>query len=126
MMKFLLSTVFAAALLLFGRPIIFGETFTEGKRVSPETVTLKSGEYVWEPSCSLKASIRATSSSGIWSGRLGLVVEQHLHAFGDGDEPRRAVGGGPCRDPLKGERRAADTRGPCLDRHDLAVERLGA
>src|SRR5438034_5881572 len=25
------------------------ETFTEGVRVSPETVTLKTGEYVWEP-----------------------------------------------------------------------------
>ena len=49
MMKFLLCIVFAAGLLLLERPIIFGETFTEGKRVSPETVTLKSGEYVWEP-----------------------------------------------------------------------------
>jgi hypothetical protein len=48
-MKFLLFTAFAAGLLVLERSIIFGETFTEGARVSPETVTLKPGEYVWEP-----------------------------------------------------------------------------
>src|SRR5439155_6416708 len=48
-MKFLLSIAFAAGLLVLERPIIFSETFTEGARVSPETVTLKPGEYVWEP-----------------------------------------------------------------------------
>ena len=48
-MKFLLLIAFAACLLVLERSIIFGETFTEGVRVSPETVTLKSGEYVWEP-----------------------------------------------------------------------------
>jgi hypothetical protein len=29
--------------------VLFAETFTEGVRVSPDTVTLKPGEYVWEP-----------------------------------------------------------------------------
>ena len=29
--------------------VIFAETFTEGVRVSPDTVTLKPGQYVWEP-----------------------------------------------------------------------------
>ncbi len=48
-MKFLLFVTFAAGLLALERPIIVGETFTEGARVSPETVTLKPGEYVWEP-----------------------------------------------------------------------------
>ncbi|HEU0276004.1 MAG TPA: L,D-transpeptidase [Candidatus Udaeobacter sp.] len=50
-MKSLLSLfiVFVAGLLVIERPIIFGEAFTEGVRVSPETVTLKPGEFVWEP-----------------------------------------------------------------------------
>lgn len=48
-MKFLLFIAFAAGLLVLERPIIFAETFTEGVRVSPETVTPKPGEYVWEP-----------------------------------------------------------------------------
>jgi len=48
-MKSLLLIAFAAGLLVLERPIIFSETFTEGARVSPETVTLKPGEYVWEP-----------------------------------------------------------------------------
>jgi hypothetical protein len=47
-MKFLLFIAFAAGLLVLERPIIFAETFTEGVRVSPETVTLKPEEYVWE------------------------------------------------------------------------------
>lgn len=46
--KFLLFIAFAGLLVLEGS-IIFGETFTEGVRVSPETVTLKPGEYIWEP-----------------------------------------------------------------------------
>src|SRR5256884_8993123 len=29
--------------------VLSAETFTEGVRVSPETVTLKPGQYVWEP-----------------------------------------------------------------------------
>jgi L,D-transpeptidase catalytic domain len=48
-MKPLLFILFAAGLVALERPIIFAETFTEGVRVSPETVTLKPGEYVWEP-----------------------------------------------------------------------------
>jgi hypothetical protein len=46
---FSLLIAFAIGLLALGQPIIFAETFTEGVRVSPETVTLKPGEYVWEP-----------------------------------------------------------------------------
>src|SRR5439155_5014777 len=39
-----------AAVLLVLKPFTgSAETFTEGVRVSPETVTLKTGEYVWEP-----------------------------------------------------------------------------
>src|SRR6184192_3453003 len=44
-----LILVLAAALLVLARCIVSAETFTEGVRVSPETVTLKPGEYVWEP-----------------------------------------------------------------------------
>jgi hypothetical protein len=36
-------------LLILERLVISAEIFTEGVRVSPETVTLKPGEYVWEP-----------------------------------------------------------------------------
>jgi hypothetical protein len=43
-MKFSLFISFAVGLLVLEQPIIFGETFTEGVRVSPETVTLKPGE----------------------------------------------------------------------------------
>jgi L,D-transpeptidase-like protein len=39
----------AAVLLVLWQSPISAETFTEGVRVSPETVTLKPGEYVWEP-----------------------------------------------------------------------------
>jgi L,D-transpeptidase catalytic domain len=38
-----------AALFVLERAFIAAETFTEGVQVSPDTVTLKPGEYVWEP-----------------------------------------------------------------------------
>src|SRR6266536_5044748 len=41
--------VLAAALLVLKPFTGSAETFTEGVRVSPETVKLKTGEYVWEP-----------------------------------------------------------------------------
>jgi hypothetical protein len=41
--------IVAAGLLCLDRSVFCVETFTEGVRVSPETVTLKPGEYVWEP-----------------------------------------------------------------------------
>ncbi len=44
------SLLILAAAVLVLRPFsVTAETFTEGMRVSPETVTLKSGQYVWEP-----------------------------------------------------------------------------
>ena len=36
-------------LLILGPSILSAEIFTEGVQVSPETVTLKTGQYVWEP-----------------------------------------------------------------------------
>src|SRR2546421_1346899 len=39
----------AAGLVSLEYLLLSAETFTEGVRVSPETVTLKTGEYVWEP-----------------------------------------------------------------------------
>src|SRR5947208_465857 len=51
MMKSLFSSFFAVATSFFilERSPVSAETFTEGMRVPPETVTLKVGEYVWEP-----------------------------------------------------------------------------
>jgi hypothetical protein len=50
-MKSLFSSFLAVATssLIFGRSIVSAEIFTEGVQVSPETVTLKPGQYVWEP-----------------------------------------------------------------------------
>src|SRR5216110_2170369 len=47
--SFSLFIALVTNLLIFGHSIASAETFTEGVRVSPETVTLKPGEYVWEP-----------------------------------------------------------------------------
>jgi hypothetical protein len=38
-----------ASLVVFELAFVFAETFTEGVRVSPDTLTLKPGQYVWEP-----------------------------------------------------------------------------
>ncbi len=38
-----------AGLIVLDLGLICAETFTDGVRVSPETVTLKPGQYVWEP-----------------------------------------------------------------------------
>jgi L,D-transpeptidase-like protein len=44
-----LLTAVVVALFVVERAFIAAETFTEGVRVSPDTVTLKPGQYVWEP-----------------------------------------------------------------------------
>src|SRR6266704_2977264 len=50
-MKPLFSLLLAVATSFFilERSLVCAEVFTDGVRVSPETVTLKPGEYVWEP-----------------------------------------------------------------------------
>jgi L,D-transpeptidase-like protein len=49
-MKSLFSlTAIVAGLVVLERAFISAETFTDGVRVSPETLTLKPGQYVWEP-----------------------------------------------------------------------------
>src|SRR6266498_1067296 len=48
-MKLSLFIAFAAGLIVLDSGLISAESFTEGIRVSPETVTLKPGQYVWEP-----------------------------------------------------------------------------
>jgi hypothetical protein len=50
-MKSLFPSLLAAAtsLLIIGRSMVSAEIFTEGVQVSPEAVTLKPGQYVWEP-----------------------------------------------------------------------------
>jgi lipoprotein-anchoring transpeptidase ErfK/SrfK len=50
-MKSLFSLFLSLAIscVVLVRSILSAEIFTEGVRVSPETVTLQPGEYVWEP-----------------------------------------------------------------------------
>src|SRR5881628_1373833 len=47
--SFSLFTALVTNLLIFGHSIVSAEIFTDGVRVSPDTITLKPGEYVWEP-----------------------------------------------------------------------------
>src|SRR5436190_7082958 len=47
--SFSLFSALVTNLLIFGHSIVSAEIFAEGVEVSPETVTLKPGEYVWEP-----------------------------------------------------------------------------
>ena len=49
-MKFLFSLMaIVAGLVVLDPGLICAESFTEGVRVSPETATVKPGQYVWEP-----------------------------------------------------------------------------
>ena len=49
-MKYLFSlTAIVAGLVVLQQTFISAETFTVGVRVSPDTVSLKPGQYVWEP-----------------------------------------------------------------------------
>ena len=49
-MKSLSSSIaILTGLLVLAWSFMLAETFTEGTRVSPETVSLKPGQYVWEP-----------------------------------------------------------------------------
>ena len=43
------SVAILTGLLVLVWSFMLAETFTEGIRVSPETVSLKPGQYVWEP-----------------------------------------------------------------------------
>jgi len=47
--SFSLFNALVTNLVIFGHSIVSAEIFTGGAEVSPETVTLKPGEYVWEP-----------------------------------------------------------------------------
>jgi hypothetical protein len=47
--SFSLFSALVTNVLIFGHSIVSAEIFTEGVEVSPETVILKPGEYVWEP-----------------------------------------------------------------------------
>jgi L,D-transpeptidase catalytic domain len=75
-MKLLLSLSIGLAigLLILGRFVIFAETFTEGVRVSPETVTLKPGEYVWEPERAPEGPLLIVAS----------ITEQVAYVYRDG------------------------------------------
>src|ERR1700741_2568171 len=43
------SVAIITGMLVLAWSFMLAETFTEGTRVSPETVNLKPGQYVWEP-----------------------------------------------------------------------------
>src|SRR5262249_6789689 len=49
MKRFLSLVAFVTALFILERCFTFAETFAEGVRFTRDTVTLKPGEYVWEP-----------------------------------------------------------------------------
>src|SRR5215468_9398534 len=49
MKSFFSLTAMVVALFVVERSLILAEVFTEGVRVSPDTLTLKPGQYVWEP-----------------------------------------------------------------------------
>jgi hypothetical protein len=49
MKPFFLVTAMIVALFVVERAFISAESFTEGVQVSPDTGTLKPGQYVWEP-----------------------------------------------------------------------------
>ncbi len=46
---FSLSIAIITGLFVLAWSFMLAETFTEGIRVSPETISLKAGQYVWEP-----------------------------------------------------------------------------
>src|SRR5438046_6134689 len=50
-MKYLLfwSVTVLSGLFVLAWSIVLAESFTEGVRVAPETLTLRPGQYVWEP-----------------------------------------------------------------------------
>src|SRR5262245_47632000 len=62
MKSFFWLTVVVVALFLIERAFISAETFTEGVRVSPDTVTLKPGQYVWEPERALQGPLLSVAS----------------------------------------------------------------
>src|SRR5205809_11793 len=47
--SFSLFSALVTNLLIFGHSIVSAEIFAEGVEVSPDTITLKPGDYVWEP-----------------------------------------------------------------------------
>src|SRR6266566_5311912 len=69
-----LILVLAAALLVLEQFAVAAETFTDGVRVSPETVTLKPGEYVWEPERAPEGPLLIVAS----------VTEQVAYVYRDG------------------------------------------
>src|SRR5881227_1650095 len=57
-----LIQILAATLLVLESFTLSAETFTEGVRVSPETITLKTGEFVWEPERAPEGSLLIVAS----------------------------------------------------------------
>jgi hypothetical protein len=74
-MKFLFSvTAIVAGLVVLECAFISAESFTEGVRVSPETVTLKPGQYVWEPERAPEGPLLIVAS----------ITEQVAHVYRNG------------------------------------------
>src|SRR5437588_12385062 len=71
---FSLLTALAAGIVCLEQFIVSAEIFTEGVEVSPETVTLKPGEYVWEPERAPEGPLLIVAS----------VTEQVAYVYRDG------------------------------------------
>ena len=74
-MKFFFS-VLATIISLFvvAWSVMLAETFTEGVRVSPDTLTLKPGQYVWEPERAPEGPLLIVAS----------ITEQVAYVYRDG------------------------------------------
>jgi hypothetical protein len=71
---FYLLLILVAALLVPKLFTVSAEIFTEGARVSPETVKLKTGEYVWEPESAPEGPLLIVAS----------VTEQVVYVYRNG------------------------------------------
>jgi len=90
-------TALAAGLVCLDQFVVFAEIFTEGVRVSPDTVKLKPGEYVWEPERAPEGPLLIVASiteqaayvyrNGVSTGRPGhrtptgvfTILEKEVH-----------------------------------------------
>src|SRR5437016_14115806 len=85
--------ILATALLVLGQFAVAAETFTEGVRVSPDTVTLKTGEYVWEPERAPEGPlliVASTTEQVAYVYRNGIRIARSSVSTGrPGHQPRR-------------------------------------
>src|SRR5438477_12285068 len=85
--------ILATTLLVLELFSLSAETFTEGVRVSPETVKLKTGEYVWEPERAPEGPlliVASTTEQVAYVYRNGIRIARSSVSTGrPGHQPRR-------------------------------------